>query len=69
MLLIGEHPNIIGLHEVLELIQDTKTTLFLVLELATGGMLFDRIKFNSICSTEEFARRYFTQLLSVILKI
>lgn len=66
MLRIGEHSNIIDLCEVLELIQDAKTTLFLVLELASGGMLFDRIKYSGGISTEEFARTYFTQLLSGI---
>lgn len=44
MLQIGEHPNIIDLLEVLELVQDTKTTLFLVLELINGGELFERMK-------------------------
>jgi serine/threonine protein kinase len=44
MLQIGEHPNIIDLFEVLELVQDTKTTLFLVLELINGGELFERMK-------------------------
>jgi serine/threonine protein kinase len=60
---LGNHPNVIKLHEVLELIQDSKSTLFLVLELVTGGELFDRIKIG--CGTsEEIARRYFRQLLS-----
>lgn len=60
---LGTHPNVIKLHEVLELIQDSKSTLFLVLELVTGGELFDRIKVG--CgTTEEVARRYFRQLLS-----
>ena len=44
MLLIGGHPNVIAMHEFLELIQDTKTTLFLVLELINGGELFERMK-------------------------
>jgi len=44
MLQIGGHPNIIDLLEVLELVQDTKTTLFLVLELVNGGELFERMK-------------------------
>jgi len=67
MLLIGGHPNIIDLYEVLELVQETKTTLFLILDYAAGGMLFERIKtnYNGI-STEDFARKYFTQLLSGI---
>jgi len=60
---LRDHPNVIKLHEVLELIQDSKSTLFLVLELVTGGELFDRIKVG--CgTTEEIARRYFRQLLS-----
>lgn len=64
---IGEHPNIIELLEVLELIQDTKTTLFLVLELVNGGELFDRMKAGCVAgNTETFARRYFNQLMSGI---
>jgi serine/threonine protein kinase len=60
---LGSHPNVIKLHEVLELIQDSKSTLFLVLEVVTGGELFDRIKIG--CgTTEDMARRYFRQLLS-----
>lgn len=66
MVQIGEHPNIIALKEVLELIQDTKTTLFLVIELINGGELFDRIKLGYQKNTEDFARRYFRQLLSGI---
>ena len=37
-------PNVLMLEEVLELINDSKATIFLVLEIATGGELFDRIK-------------------------
>lgn len=60
---LGAHPNVIRLLEVLELIQDSKSTLFLVLELVTGGELFDRIRIG--CgTTEEVGRRYFRQLLS-----
>jgi serine/threonine protein kinase len=66
MLQIGEHPNIIDLLEVLELVQDSKSTLFLVLELVSGGELFDRMKMADLGSPDEFARRYFTQLLSGI---
>jgi len=61
----GGHRNIIALHEVLELVQDSKTTLFLVLELVTGGELFDRIK-NGHGMSEDLARKYFCQLLSGI---
>ena len=65
MLFIGGHPNVIDLFAVLELVQETKSTLFLVLDLATGGMLFERMKANvSHLATEDFARKYFVQLLS-----
>lgn len=42
MAALDRHPNILVLHEVLELVEDSKDTLFLVLEMATGGELFDR---------------------------
>lgn len=51
MIQIGEHPNIIDLFQVLELVQDTKTTLFLVLELINGGELFERMKIAAALST------------------
>jgi len=43
MLKIGRHRNVVNLYEVLELVQDTKSTMFLVLELVKGGELFDLI--------------------------
>jgi serine/threonine protein kinase len=59
------HPNVLGLHEVLEFVQDSVTTIFLVLEMANGGELFDRIKVDQ--GTEELtARTYMRQLLSGI---
>ena len=68
MIHIGEHPNIVDLLEVLELIQDSKAVLFLVLEFVNGGELFDRMKRSSGPGTpsDDFARRYFSQLLSGI---
>ena len=68
MIHIGEHPNIVDLLEVLELIQDSKAVLFLVLEFVNGGELFDRMKRSSGpgAPSDEFARRYFSQLLSGI---
>lgn len=69
MKLLGDHPNIIHLHEVLELVQDSKTTLFLVLDLASGGILFEKLKIKSFVDNlnyEDFARKYFLQLLSGI---
>ncbi|GMF27382.1 unnamed protein product [Phytophthora fragariaefolia] len=57
------HENVLRLEEALELVQDSKCTTFLVLELAGGGELFDRIKLD--CGTdEETARLYFRQLIS-----
>jgi len=56
------HENVVGLLEVLEYVQDTKSTLFLVLELVTGGELFDRICIGK-GTTEATARRYFRQLV------
>jgi serine/threonine protein kinase len=43
MMLIGRHKNVLHLFEVLEYIQDSKSTMFLVLELVKGGELFDLI--------------------------
>ncbi len=42
MAALDHHENILDLFEVLELVEDSKATLFLVLEMATGGELFDR---------------------------
>mmetsp|Transcript_14875 Transcript_14875/g.22370 ORF Transcript_14875/g.22370 Transcript_14875/m.22370 type:complete len:921 (+) Transcript_14875:144-2906(+) len=60
---ISPHENVIKLENVLELAQDSKCTIFLVMELANGGELFDRIKID--CGTrEKTAKRFFMQLLS-----
>lgn len=63
---IGQHENVISLLEVLEHIEDTKATLFLVLEFVNGGELFERMKVSVMGTSEKFARQYFTQLLSGI---
>jgi 5'-AMP-activated protein kinase catalytic alpha subunit len=63
---LGAHPNVVQLLEVLEYVQDSKSTLFLVLELVTGGELFDRIQAmgpNNKAQLEEQAQRYFHQLV------
>ena len=60
---ISPHENVIRLENVLELAQDSKCTIFLVMELANGGELFDRIKID--CGTvEETAGKFFSQLLN-----
>lgn len=59
---IVHHRNVIHLFGVLELTQESKCTIFLVMELANGGELFDRIKID--CGTrEETAKFFFQQLL------
>jgi len=47
MMRIGRHRNVVHLYEVMELIQDSKSIMFLVLELVRGGELFDLISSNS----------------------
>jgi len=47
MMRIGRHKNVVHLYEVLELIQDAKSTMFLILELVKGGELFDLISSKS----------------------
>ena len=59
---LSAHPNVLKLDGVLEMLHDSKTTLFLVLELAKGGELFDRIAIDE-GAAEDTARRYFEQLL------
>lgn len=60
---LGIHENVVKLEEALEFVQESKCTIFLVLELATGGELFDRIKLD--CGTnEDNARYYMKQLIS-----
>lgn len=59
---ISNHINVIKLEGVLELVQESKCTIFLVMELANGGELFDRIRVD--CGTrEETAKFFFQQLL------
>ena len=47
MMRIGRHSNVVHLYEVLEMVQDNKSTMFLILELVRGGELFDLISTNS----------------------
>lgn len=73
---VGGHRNVVKLLSVLEFLQDSKSTLFLILELVPGGELLDHIrplsdnsgmgrnKSSSALRTEGAAQRYFRQLLS-----
>ena len=47
MMRIGRHKNVVHLFEVLELVQESKSTMFLVLEIVRGGELFDLISSNT----------------------
>ncbi|RLN53150.1 hypothetical protein BBJ28_00003439 [Nothophytophthora sp. Chile5] len=59
----GGHENVLQLYDVLELVQPSKSTIFLILELAHGGELFDRIRGDAGVE-EHVARSYFAQLLA-----
>ncbi|CAI5708556.1 unnamed protein product [Hyaloperonospora brassicae] len=59
----GGHENVLQLYNVLEFVQPSKSTIFLVLELAYGGELFDRIRGDAGVE-QEVARTYFKQLLA-----
>ena len=76
MMSIGRHKNVLHLFEVLEYIQDSKSTMFLILELVKGGELFDLISSNSGKhrsktkgdpeESEAMMRRFFFELASGI---
>lgn len=55
------HPNIIGIKEMF----DTDKTLYLILELVTGGELFDQI-LEVGRYTEEQARKLFVQMIDAV---
>ncbi|XP_039780203.1 CBL-interacting protein kinase 9-like isoform X2 [Panicum virgatum] len=56
-----KHPNVVQLHEVMA----SKTKIYMVLEFAEGGELFDKIV-NSGRLGEDEARRYFHQLINAV---
>ncbi|GAX19504.1 hypothetical protein FisN_19Hh079 [Fistulifera solaris] len=78
MMMIGRHRNVVHLFEVLELIQENKSTMFLILELVRGGELFDLISSNSakisqsdripegFTESETVMRKFFLELASGI---
>eukprot|EP00934_Nitzschia_sp_Nitz4_P003432 Nitzschia sp. Nitz4//scaffold28_size193895//74149//77043//NITZ4_001650-RA/size193895-augustus-gene-0.306-mRNA-1//-1//CDS//3329545937//3422//frame0 len=74
MMSIGRHPNVLHLFEVLEFIQESKSTMFLILELVKGGELFDLISSSAgkgrrpedIEQAEQRMRKFFFELASGI---
>ncbi|XP_074560476.1 CBL-interacting protein kinase 32-like isoform X1 [Curcuma longa] len=56
-----KHPNVVRINEVM----GSKTKIFIVLEFATGGELFDKIV-NHGRMREDKARRYFQQLINAV---
>lgn len=74
MMLIGRHRNVVHLFEVLEHIQENKSTMFLILELVRGGELFDLISSGvaklsrqdaippGFTETETVMRKFFSEL-------
>lgn len=74
MMLIGRHKNVLHLFEVLEFIQESKSTMFLILEIVKGGELFDLISNSAgkkaskaeMDESENMMRNFFSQLASGI---
>lgn len=58
---IVRHPNIVRLHEVLA----SQTRIYIILELGTGGELFDKIVHQRKLPENE-CRRYFQQLIDAV---
>ncbi|XP_061991770.1 CBL-interacting serine/threonine-protein kinase 4 [Rosa rugosa] len=58
---LQDHPNILKIHEVMA----TKSKIYIVVELATGGELFAKISRHGKLP-ESLARRYFQQLVSAL---
>ncbi|MCH99507.1 CBL-interacting protein kinase 2-like, partial [Trifolium medium] len=54
------HPNVVELYEVMA----TKTKIFIVMEYAKGGELFNKIAKGKL--KVDVARRYFQQLISAV---
>uniref|UniRef100_S4RU32 SNF-related serine/threonine-protein kinase n=1 Tax=Petromyzon marinus TaxID=7757 RepID=S4RU32_PETMA len=57
-----QHPNVVRLYEVI----DTQTKLYLILELADGGDLYDYIMRHEGGLQEELAKTYFAQVVHAI---
>ncbi|KAJ1703612.1 hypothetical protein LUZ63_003391 [Rhynchospora breviuscula] len=56
-----KHPNVICMHEVMA----SKTKIYIVMELVTGGELFDKITSKGKLKEDE-ARKYFQQLINAV---
>ncbi|KAK7401094.1 hypothetical protein VNO78_12408 [Psophocarpus tetragonolobus] len=56
-----KHPNVVQIYEVM----GSKTKIYIILELVTGGELFEKIVNNGRMSEKE-ARRYFQQLIDAV---
>ena len=56
-----DHPNVVKLHEVLS----SRSKIYLVLELVTGGELLKRVKEKGLLPEDE-ARYYFQQIISAV---
>ena len=57
-----QHPNVVRLYEVI----DTATKLYLVLEYADGGDMYDHIMKHEGGLGEERAKKYFSQIVTAI---
>ncbi|XP_057692339.1 SNF related kinase b [Corythoichthys intestinalis] len=57
-----QHPNVVRLYEVI----DTPTTLYLVMELAEGGDLYDYILRHETGVAEGTAKRHFAQIVRAV---
>lgn len=57
-----QHPNVVRLYEVI----DTPTTLYLVMELAEGGDLYDYILRHEGGVAEVTAKRHFAQIVRAV---
>lgn len=57
-----QHPNVVRLYEVI----DTHSKLYLILELADGGDLYDYIMRHESGLSETVAQEYFSQIVRAI---
>ena len=58
-----QHPHVVRLYEVI----DTATKLYLILELADGGDMYDYIMKHDEGLAEDTARKYFRQVQKMII--